>query len=105
MVYFVRSVKAKGARLSEAFKWALKISEFLKSKYPGTISEVLVNVTGPQDEIHWMTVLESVGQFEQRFQELLGDETYMKLMAEGEDLIEEGSVIDNYYRTLPGLYL
>jgi|APSaa5957512622_1039677.scaffolds.fasta_scaffold121147_1 hypothetical protein len=100
MVYFVRTAKVIGSKSQEAFKWSFKVADFIKNK-TGTELELLMNVTGPQSEIHWLARTESVGAFEKSMSQLLADQDYLKMLLEGLEYFVDGSAIDNYFRSVP----
>ena len=100
MVYFVRTVSVNGSKTKEAIEWAYKVADFVKSKH-GTEVELLMNVTGSQSEIKWLARAESVGDFEKLMAQLLANPDYQQLLLDAQGLLVDGSVRDNYFRSVP----
>ena len=98
MVYFVRSSKFIRSRGQEAIEWALKVADYISSKYDIEL-EVLMNVTGPQNELHWMSHNGSVGAFEEGFLKLTSDQEYQNMLGDSVGLFVDGSSRDHYYRS------
>lgn len=99
MVYFVRSARVIVSRSKEAVEWALKVADYIDKNF-STAVEVLMNVTGPQNELHWIARKESVGEFEKTMVQLLADPDYLEMLTEGQELLVDGSTVDHYFRSV-----
>lgn len=99
MVYFVRTAKAQAQRGKEAVEHALKVAGYIQENYD-TAVEVLMNVTGQQDELHWLARKESVGEFEKVFVRLMADPGYEELLKEGQEFYVQGTTRDHYFRSV-----
>jgi len=101
VVYFVRTASIRAGKAKEALAWAAQIATYVNQKHPGFNVQVLHNVAGPLNQIHWVGTCESLAAFEQIFMKLQTDPSYEALVAGAPELFVEGSAVDNLYRTLP----
>ncbi len=102
MIHFVRTLRC-GPKWREASKWALKTADCINQKRPSVNCEVLANVTGAQDEIHFVSRFESLTDYEKSYEEQFKDPTFLKLMEEAEaegNNFFIGAPRDHFYRTV-----
>ena len=99
MNYLVRDAEMTGP---EAIEWAVKVANLVNSKYPDSI-QVLRNISGNVQQVHWVVSGESLGQIERMMADIFADAEYQALLAEtrSKGLFVQGSVSDSYFQSVP----
>ena len=100
MIYNVISTQIVDGKRKEARAWALKIAAYNNKKFPGTNVQILRNINGHQDRLHYIEIYESMGALEAADKELETDEGLLALLKEGEGLFVPGSTERNMYQVL-----
>ena len=101
MVYMVRTIRHQAGKAQEAFQWAVKVATYLNERYPEMNIEVLRNINGFLDYVHWAVRYESLAVFEEVGNKLDEDTGYQDLLAETEGMFVGSSLEDNLYATVP----
>jgi hypothetical protein len=100
MVYNVISAQIAEGKRQEAVAWALKIAAYNNQRFPGTNVQILRNINGYQDRLHYMEVYESMAALEAADQALETDEALQALVKESQGLFVPGSTQRNLYQVL-----
>ena len=76
---------------------------YLNEKYPSAKVQVIRNVNGRLDQVHWMVSYESLADMEELGKQLQEDAGYGELVAEaqGKGLFDGSTIVDNLYATVP----
>ena len=99
MIYFVRNAEITGP---EAVGWAVKVADLANSKFPDS-TQVLRNVSGNIQQVHWVVTAESLGEIERMLADFNADSEYQALLAESRSngYFVQGSLSDSYFQTVP----
>jgi hypothetical protein len=101
MVYLVRSARAQQGLAQAALPWAIQIANYVNENYPETHIEVLRNISGPIDQVHWVAKYESLAAMEETKKKLDKDDVYQELTAKFQSIFVLSSAVDNHYETVP----
>ncbi len=98
-------MRERGCIAQEAFEWAVKLATYVNENYtdisPEGKTEVVRNINGPVNQLHFVTKAESLAVFEQALKRMAEDPDYQELLAEGLGLFVESSAVVNYSETVP----
>ena len=102
MIYQVRSARVHEGQGRAAVQWATKLVTYLNDKYPDVNVQLLTNVNGPWDQLHFVSIHESLATMEQWRSKVGPDNGYQELLAEmtAQELLVGSSVVDNFYSTV-----
>ena len=100
MIYAVRSADVKHGKLEETFEWAVRVAMYVNGKH-GTNLQVLRNVGGPGQRVHWLASYDSLAAYEEMGAKIVADEGYQTLLAELRDKELLGDWEDNLFATVP----
>jgi hypothetical protein len=101
MVYLVRSARAQQGRSQAALPWAFQVATYLNENYPQVNVEVLRNINGPIDQVHWVARYESLAALEEIRNTLAKDDAYQELVGAFQTIFVLESAVDNIYATVP----
>ncbi len=100
MIYAVRSADVKHGKLEETFEWAVRVAAHVNEKQ-GTNLQVLRNVGGAGQRVHWVATYDSLAAYEEIGAKIVADEGYQALVAELRDKELLGDWEDNLFATVP----
>ena len=100
MIYAVRSADVKHGKLEETFEWGVRVAAHVNQKL-GTNLQVLRNVGGAGQRIHWVATYDSLAAYEATGVKIVADEGYQVLVAELRDKELIGDWSDNLFATVP----
>ena len=100
MIYAARSANINHGKLQQAFEWAVRAAAYLNEKH-GTNTQVLSNVTGPGQRVHWLTSYDSLAAYEEMGARIFEDEGFQTLVAELREQELIGDWEDHLYATMP----
>ena len=102
MITAVRTANIHEGKAPAAIEWALKAAHYINEKHGWNV-QVMGNVTGMVNQIHWVSTHESLGVFEEKGTQLWADEGFLALVAEGTEaqLLVGSSITDTLFRSLP----
>ena len=60
MIYAVRTAGIAVGKANETFAWAVKVTNLINRKYPGSNVQVLRNDSGQLGQVHWLTTHDSL---------------------------------------------
>jgi len=101
MVYLVRSARAQQGRAQVALPWAVQVANYLNEHYPEMNVQVVRNVNGPIDQVHWLVRYESLAVLEATRKKLDNDDDYQELVGAFQSIFVLSSAVDNIYATVP----
>ena len=101
MVYRVWSGSIRQGKAQEAFEWAVKLATYVSENYTEGKTEVVRNINGPVNQLHFVTKVESLAVLEPALKRAAEDPDYQELLAEGLGLFVESSAVVNYSETVP----
>ena len=103
MITFVRSAEADRSHVNEAVGWAVQVANWINGKFPDVTVNVMRNISGSVFGLHWVTNAESLGEFEQIMGQIDADPEYQNMLTEAREkgYFVQGSLQDNYYRSVP----
>ena len=99
MIYMLRTSRMQGD-WAQAIQWANKIAQYINEKFPEVHVQVLLNVNGPRDQIHWSARYASLAAFEEKGAKIESDLGYQALVEEAGEMLVPGALEDNFYRTV-----
>ena len=84
--------------------WAIKVTNWINTKYPDANVQLLTNVSGQLGQLHWLSTTETLGEYEPLMARIAGDDEYVAMLkdAQAEQLFAEGGARQSFYRTLEG---
>jgi hypothetical protein len=100
MIYNVISGQIAEGKTKEAIAWAAKIAAYNNQRFPGTNVQILRNINGYQDRLHYIETYESMGALEAADKELETDEALQALVKEGQGLFVPGTTQRNMYQVV-----
>jgi hypothetical protein len=102
MITFARSADIKDGKGMAAVEWALKVTSYLNKNFDMD-TQLMQNVTGAVNQLHWVTTFDSLASLEVAIAKLNEDEGYLQHIAEANEmeLFHGGSIVDHLYRTIP----
>ena len=102
MITAVRTANFQEGKAPAAIEWALKVANYIKESQGWDI-QVMQNVTGMINQVHWVSTHESLGTFEERGAQLFADAGLQALIAEATEaqLLVGSSLTDALYRSVP----
>jgi hypothetical protein len=98
MYYFVRTATIGQGMEMPAVEFAALVSEHINKTYPGHSIQVLRNVGGAQDKLHWFGTYESLDATENLMAQLLEDEEYGTMVADATEAGLFTLIEDSYFR-------
>jgi hypothetical protein len=99
MIYQMRTATISQGKQQEATQWALKVAKYLSEKYAAVNVQVLRNINGPLNQVHWAVGYASLGVMEETRAKWRTDEGYQDLLGEASALFGP-LVVDNFYRVV-----
>jgi len=83
------------------FAFAVKVATYITENL-GTQIQVLRNVGGPVNQVHWIATYESLAEYEASMKKIENDEGYQGLLGELQEpsLYIVSSVVDNLYESI-----
>ena len=100
MVYWVCTATAAQGKGKEAADFAIEVAKYWMQHYSGIINiDVVVNLSGPDNEIHFSGKYESLDAVEKALSSARSDSDWQTLMAEHRNLFE-GPNVNSYYRVI-----
>ena len=99
MVYVVSNASAAIGKQKEARELAIKVAEYWKQHFKPISIEVLQNIHGPLNRIHWVAKWDSMAAAEKAIESAAGDSEAQSLGA-GYSSCFEGPVERSYYQIL-----
>jgi hypothetical protein len=99
MIYFLRTATISQGKQQEAIQWAIKVAKYLNDKYPEMNVQVLRNINGPLNQVHWAVGYESLAVMEESRAKRLTDAGYQDLLGETSELFDP-LVVDNFYQVI-----
>ena len=102
MYTWVRTADIHDGQLLPAMEWALKVTSYVNDNF-GMNAVVQRNVTGKQNQLHWVATHDSLASIEEVGAATFADEGFQQMMAESAELglFIAQSVEDNIYQTIP----
>ncbi len=103
MITYVRSAEAERGTVNDAVAWAVQVANWINGKFPDTTVQVMRNISGSIHGLHWVLNAESLGEFEQIMGQIEADSDYQNMITEAREkgYFVQGSLQDNYYRSVP----
>lgn len=101
MITAVRAATMNDGKVQAGFAWAVKVGMYITENL-GINVQVLRNVGGPVNQVHWVSIYESLGSYDAAMKKIFGDPGFQELFAEAEQqgLFSASSVVDNLYESL-----
>jgi len=100
MIYVMRSMTIMQGKSEEAWAWAIKITDYVKSNYPQLGLSLLRGTSGNQWQIHWLISYTSLSSYEDMVAMTEADEGYLEVISGAEDLVVQESWTDTFYRVV-----
>jgi hypothetical protein len=94
MIVFVRTARTVRGKRGEAKKWAIEITDYINTQYPGVQCKVFIPRFGEMNRIIWHTDFEDLVALDTWQKELVLDEGYRKLSIHAQELFSQDSVED-----------
>jgi hypothetical protein len=101
MVYLIRSARAQPGRAQAALPWAVGVASYLNEHYPDINVQIVRNVNGPIDQVHWVARYASLAALEETRRKLDQDDAYQELVGAFQSIFDLRSAVDNIYETVP----
>lgn len=99
MIYLVRSTTMRPGRGQEAIQWALEVAKYVSDNYPDSHIEVVRNISGPRNQIHWSVRYESLAVSEAVGAKLATDRGYQAMLVKAAELFDS-PLVDHYYHVI-----
>lgn len=97
MIYRIRTITLARKELSQSQAHFVDAANYVNSKYPEVTSEILLNISGSLNEIHWLTKCDSLATLEayeaKRDQDPEWQAIVQKWIAES----SPQDIVDNFY--------
>ena len=100
MITFVRTLEISQGKGKEATEWLLKAAKLFKEHYPETNLQVMRNVGGKANQLHWVDTHESLGAWEEMSKKVEANADLRALFVEGEGLFVDSSNVVSFYETI-----
>lgn len=102
MITQVRTAGIHDGKLQDAFAWAIKVASYVNKNVQGANVQVARNVGGPLYEVHWVSTVQSLAEYEAVWKRLEADSGYQNLIKEGrqQGLFIGSSIVDRLYETV-----
>ena len=101
MIYNVRSGEILDGKMAAAMEFAVKVASYVNANYPGLNVQVLRNVSGLVNQVHWVASYESLAALEEANAEINADPGYQEIVATAEGLFAASTHVIRTYRTVP----
>ena len=101
MITFVRTADMNDGKAMAGFAWAVKAANYITENL-GINVQVVRNVGGPVNQVHWIANYESLAEYEAAGKKIENDDGFQGLLAEGmeQGLFSSSSVVDGLYETI-----
>ena len=98
MITFVTTADIRQGKEAEAFQFAVKLSSYVIENF-STIKDlqVLRNLSGQTNQVHWVGVYESLADVEEINKWMAEDAGFREKTASSSELFIEGSFVDRFY--------
>jgi len=99
-VWFTRTGEVAQGKVEEGLRWALKVAEHVNKTSREIHVEVLNNISGRLDQIHWIMRSESLASFEEVISKIDADDKYQAFVREANDQGLFTKIVDELYRVI-----
>ena len=99
MIIFVRTTTIRPGMAKEATQWALDVAKYVSDNYSDADIEVVRNISGPRNQIHWSVRYESLAAAEAVGAKLATDRGYLAMLVKVKELFDS-PLVDHYYQVV-----
>jgi len=97
MIYRIRTITLTGKELGTSRAKFVEAATYINANYPEVTSEILVNISGSLNQIHWVTRCESLAVLEQYEAKRNQDAKWQNIVQEWLSKVEPQDLVDNFY--------
>ena len=98
MIVFVRTTTIRPGMAQEATQWALDVAKYVSDNSDANV-EVVRNISGPRNGIHWTVRYESLAEAEAVGAKFAQDAGYLAMIANVSELFDS-PLVDQYYQVV-----
>lgn len=101
MITAVRTATMTDGNAMAGFAWAVKVGGHITQNV-GINVQVLRNIGGPVNQVHWVSNYESLADYEAGLKKIYEDAGFQQLFAEAAEqkLFVSSSIVDSLYETI-----
>lgn len=97
MIYRIRTITLNSKDVAASRAKFIEAAAYINANYPEVTSEILVNISGSLNQIHWVTKCESLAVLEQYESNRNQDEAWRKIVQGWLADVEPEDMVDNFY--------
>jgi len=100
MIYRIRTITLSRKEIIESRSVFTEAANYINSKYPDVTSEILINISGSLNQIHWSTKCDSLAILEAYEAKRNQDPEWIAIVQKWFAEADPQDMVDNFYEVI-----
>lgn len=100
MIYRIRTITLTRKEIIQSKSVFIDAANYVNSKYPEVTSEILINISGSLNQIHWLTKCDSLATLEAYEEKRNQDPEWLTIAQKWFAEASPQDMVDNFYEVM-----